>query len=104
LGEFVKAAETLETNENTFLVVTTPKHKYDEEVTGILAAKSFKYLGMIGSKKKVALAIQNYKKRKTLTDTQIQNINMPIGIPFNAQTPEEIAVSILAKLIDVKNS
>lgn len=104
LSEFVKAAETIETTKNTFIVVTTPKHKYDEAVTGILAAKSFKYLGMIGSEKKVAFAIENFKKLNILSDAQIQNINMPIGIPFNAQTPEEIAISILAKLIDVKNS
>ncbi len=103
-GDFVKAAEELKTNEHTFLVVTTPKHKYDEEVTAILGKQQYKYLGMIGSRKKVALAATNFKEKYLMSDTQIEKIDMPIGIPFNAQTPEEIAISILAKLIDVKNS
>ncbi len=102
-GNFVEIANELKTTMNSFLVVTTPKHKYDEEVTGILAKKSFRYLGMIGSRKKVELAIQNYRKQNILSNGEIKRIDMPIGIRFNAQTPEEIAVSILAKLIDVKN-
>jgi len=103
-GDFIRAAEDLQTNEHTFLVVTTPKHKYDEEVTAVLGKLPYKYLGMIGSRKKVALATKTFKDKYALSDAQIDNIDMPIGIPFNAQTPEEIAVSILAKLIDVKNS
>jgi xanthine dehydrogenase accessory factor len=103
-GEFSALAAELETSENSFLVVATPKHQFDETVTGILGVKPFKYLGMIGSRKKVAVAIENFRQQKILTDEQISRIDMPIGVPFNAQTPEEIAVSILAKLIDVKNS
>ena len=102
--DFIHAAQDLQTSKKTYLVVTTPKHKYDEEVTAALGKKHFKYLGMIGSRKKVALAAENFKEKYQMSDTQIDNINMPIGIPFNAQTPEEIAISILAKLIDVKNS
>jgi xanthine dehydrogenase accessory factor len=59
---------------------------------------------MIGSKRKVATARQNYLDKGLLTANDIEKIDMPIGIKFNAQTPEEIAISILAKLIDVKNS
>ncbi len=102
-GEFVQQAKDLHITANTYLVVTTPKHQYDEDVTGILAAKESKYLGMIGSKKKVALARQHFGELHSLSQAQIERIDMPIGIPFNAQTPKEIAVSILAKLIDVKN-
>jgi len=103
-GAFVDVARNLETNDQSYLVVTTPKHKYDEEVTGILGKKVSKYLGMIGSRKKVAGARKSYIENKILTEAQINRIDMPIGLSFNAQTPGEIAVSILAKLIDVKNN
>ncbi|MCF8366678.1 MAG: XdhC family protein [Bacteroidales bacterium] len=103
-GGFVELADSLDTSKNTFLVVSTPSHQYDEEVTAILCKKPFKYLGMIGSKRKVALASKNFREKYMLTDEQIAKIDMPIGIPFNAQTPEEIAISILAKLIHEKNS
>jgi xanthine dehydrogenase accessory factor len=101
---YIEAANEATFDENTYIVVTTPKHEFDEQVTGICAKKPHRYLGMIGSKRKVATARQNYLDKVLLTLTEIEKIDMPIGIKFNAQTPEEIAISILAKLIDVKNS
>jgi xanthine dehydrogenase accessory factor len=100
---FVEAAIEADFNEKTCVVVTTPKHEFDEKVTAICAKKKFRYLGMIGSKRKVATAKQNYLSTGQLTESEIEKIDMPIGIKFNAQTPEEIAISILAKLIDIKN-
>lgn len=102
--DYVSTAKKIDPDENTYFVVTTPQHACDQEVTGILGKKKFRYLGMIGSKKKVALARKYYLNNNILTESQIEKIDMPIGISFNAQTPQEIAISILAKLIDVKNS
>lgn len=102
--DYVDAAKEATFNDKTFIVVTTPKHEFDEQVTGICAKKPHWYLGMIGSKLKVSTAKQNYLRSGLLTEAEIEKIDMPIGIKFNAQTPEEIAISILAKLIDVKNS
>jgi len=90
-------------DENTYIVVVTPKHAFDEIVTAKCAKKPFAYLGMIGSKRKVKVAREKFKNDWELTEEQIEAIDMPIGIPFEAETPEEIAVSILAKIIDVKN-
>jgi xanthine dehydrogenase accessory factor len=103
-GEFEQVAENLSTGPQTYIVVTTPRHESDFNVTGILAGKKLKYLGMIGSAKKVKQAAQTFKEKFQLTDEIIQNIDMPIGIHFNAQTPREIAISILAKIIHVHNS
>jgi xanthine dehydrogenase accessory factor len=102
--EYISAAHNLATNEHSFLVVTTPQHRYDHEVTGILAQKPYRYLGMIGSRRKVAEAQRYFLEDKILDQQAIDKIDMPIGIPFNAQTPAEIAISILAKIIDVRNS
>ncbi|MFP4469938.1 MAG: XdhC family protein [Bacteroidales bacterium] len=102
--EYISVAREYTSDANTYFVVTTPRHAYDQELTGILGVKPFRYLGMIGSRKKVATARKHYLDEKILTEEQINRIDMPIGLPFNAQTPEEIAISILAKLIDVKNS
>ena len=74
-----------------------------EEVTLLCAPKPHAYLGMIGSKKKVALARELFIK-KGLEENLINSIDMPIGIPMNCETPREIAISILARLIDIKNS
>jgi len=102
-GGFLEAARQYQSDENTYFVVTTPKHEFDQELTAICAKKPQRYLGMIGSKRKVAIAKKHYLDNKILSPKEIENIDMPIGIKFNAQTPEEIAISIVAKLIDVRN-
>ena len=102
--DYIVTAHSLQSTENTFFVVLTPKHEFDQELTGILAKKPHRYLGMIGSARKVAIARKHYLDNHILNEQEISKIDMPIGVKFNAQTPEEIAISILARLIDVKNS
>jgi len=102
-AEYLDAIETLPFDNTSFIVVTTPKHAFDENVSSRCAKQEHLYLGVIGSKRKVATMKNNFLKNKVLTEKEIAAIDMPIGIPFHAETPEEIALSIVAKLIDVKN-
>ncbi len=90
--------------ESDYLVITTPKHEHDENILLAVARKPHTYLGMIGSKRKVAEVRKRLISSGELSAEELDRVNMPIGIPFAAETPEEIAVSIVAKLIDVKNS
>lgn len=101
---YAEAAKDINFNDQSYIVIVTPKHKYDEEILEICAKKPNAYIGMIGSKTKVAKAKERILKENILTENELENVDMPIGIKFNAQTPEEIAISILAKMIDVKNS
>jgi xanthine dehydrogenase accessory factor len=103
-GNYVEEAKIFNADRQTFFVVVTPRHAYDQEVTGILGKKDFGYLGMIGSSRKVAEAKRFYLDNNVLTESEVEKIDMPIGIKFNAETPEEIAISILARIIDVKNT
>ena len=103
-NDYNKAAEELDFDNNAYIVIVTPKHQFDEAVLALCAKKVFAYLGMIGSKTKVALARKRLLDEKILTEQELEKVDMPIGIKFNAETPEEIAISILVKLIDVKNS
>jgi xanthine dehydrogenase accessory factor len=102
--DFLEAASGIEFKETDYVVITTPKHEFDERLSLILGKKKLTYLGMIGSKSKVAEVRKNALEKGALTPQELDRINMPIGVPMNSQTPREIAISILAKLIDVKNS
>ncbi len=102
--DYFSAIEKADFSDNTFSVIVTPQHEYDERLVMKLARKPFGYLGMIGSKRKVAEVKKNMLENNGFKQEEIDRIDMPIGIKFNAETPEEIAVSIIAKLIDVKNS
>jgi len=103
-NDYLEAIEETVFDENTFIVIVTPKHEYDEVVLKKVVVKLHAYIGMIGSVRKVGIVKKNLLDEKIISQTEIEKINMPIGIPFAAETPNEIAVSIVAKLIDVRNS
>lgn len=102
--DYFKAIEETLFDENTYCVIVTPKHSFDEDILEKIAKKPHAYLGMIGSKRKVDLLKKRFEEEKILTADELKNIDMPIGIKFAAETPQEIAVSIVAKLIDVRNT
>ncbi|MEI6681366.1 MAG: XdhC family protein [Bacteroidota bacterium] len=102
--DFIKAAGEAAFDENTFIVIVTPKHVSDEDILAIAARQPHAYLGMIGSTRKVEMLKKRFVAEHILTEEELSGIDMPIGIKFNAETPAEIAISILAKLIDVRNT
>lgn len=83
-------------------VVVTPDHKADLLCVSKILSTQYAYLGMIGSKKKVAATFENLR-RGGFTEEQIGRIFAPIGLPIGAVTPSEIAFSILAQVIQEKN-
>jgi xanthine dehydrogenase accessory factor len=97
------AIEKIEFDSNTYIVIITHKHIHDAEILKLVCKKKNAYLGMIGSKPKVAEIKKEFIKEKILTAEQFDLIDSPIGIKLAANTPQEIAVCIIAKLIDVRN-
>lgn len=104
MAQYERINEHIEVSPYDFAVICTPNHEWDELVLSQLITKEMAYIGMIGSKRKVAETRSSLLKKRVATENQLNRVNMPIGIPFKAETPAEIALSIVAKLIDVKNS
>ncbi len=90
-------------DDDTYIVIVTPKHIYDEDILAAVARKPHAYLGMIGSTRKVDLLKKRFLEEDLLTREELDQTDMPIGIKLKAETPQEIAISILAKMIDVRN-
>jgi xanthine dehydrogenase accessory factor len=101
--DYFQAIDEALFDENTYVVIVTPKHTYDEDILAKIALKPCVYLGMIGSARKVDLLRKRFLEEKILTVDELDKIDMPIGIKLRAESPHEIAISILAKLIDVRN-
>ncbi len=102
--DYFTAIDEIQFDHNTYSVIVTPNHSYDEELLAKLAKLPHAYIGMIGSIRKVALAKKRFLEERILTEEELSKVDMPIGIKIAAETPEEIAISIVAKLIDVKNT
>lgn len=103
-GDFIQIIDSLAFESNTYIVVVTHKHDFDETVLLSCIRREYAYLGMIGSKRKVAEIRKNALENHNIPEEQLNKVDMPIGIPFAAETPAEIAISIVAKMIDVKNT
>jgi xanthine dehydrogenase accessory factor len=80
----------------------TVGHKSDLVVLKQMVTKNLKYLGMIGSKNKVKTIYESLKS-KGISESDLANVDSPIGLSINSQTTPEIAISIAAKVIQVKN-
>lgn len=91
------------TSHSSYIIIVTRGHKSDLMVLEQAIRAGVKYIGMIGSNRKVQLLFQHLQKqgmKKGLLD----NIHAPIGLEIEADTPEEIAISIAAELIKVRRS
>lgn len=104
LGDYLQTIAGLAFDKNTYIVVVTHQHEFDEKVLYACAPREYAYLGMIGSKRKVGEIRKKALENNIVTPEILEKIDMPIGIPFAAETPAEIAISIIAKMIDVKNT
>ena len=102
-GEFEAALDTIEGNEHTFFVVVTRGHSYDTNCLRSILKKDYAYLGAMGSSRRIAIVKQDLIN-EGFPEEQINAIYSPIGLKIKSDTPEEIAVSILAEIIMVKNS
>ncbi len=88
---------------NAYYAVLSRGHKDDYECVKTILQQEYQYLGMIGSKLKVQKTFEKLAAAGA-TAEQIERIHAPIGLKIKAATPAEIAVSILAEMILVKNS
>lgn len=100
---FQQALALLPFDERTFVSILTYSHELDRDILGFCLNKPHAYLGMIGSKRKTEVTRKMFAEAKIGTEEKLNRVDMPMGIDINAETAEEIAVSILAKLIEVKN-
>lgn len=95
-------AEALELSPLDFVAIMTRGHLHDYHVLKGVIRKPYRYLGMIGSRSK-RKDIFTKLSEEGVSDELLRQVHSPIGLDIHAETPEEIAVSIVGELIKVKN-
>ena len=101
--DFEQATAKITPSENTYLVIVTRGHRDDMRVLRWAVQTDARYVGMIGSKRKV-ITIYKELKKEGLPAHLFDKVMAPIGLEIGAVTPEEIAVSIVAELIAAKRN
>jgi xanthine dehydrogenase accessory factor len=86
---------------DAYVAIITRGHLHDHQIVRQVLKKSVRYIGMIGSRRKTELIFKALR-REGFSEALIKTIHAPIGLAINAQTPEEIAVSIAAELIQIR--
>src|SRR5215470_1096500 len=100
---FEAAFEKIVPNDNTYIVVVTRGHQEDESVLRWAVTTDARYIGMIGSKRKVRTIFQTLE-REGVSRERLDSVCAPVGLDIGAVLPEEIAVAIVAETIHCRRA
>ncbi len=103
LDDYESAVSKLQINEESYLVIVTRGHAHDKTVLAQCLNTPAPYIGMIGSRRKTKLIFEMLMKQG-FSQESIQRVHAPIGLPIGGETPQEIAMSIIAQMIQVRNT
>ena len=98
-----KAIAKMPKTKDTYFVIVTRGHSHDAEVLQACIRSDVAYIGMIGSGRKTALMRDKFIDKGWATANQFDRVYAPIGIDIQSKTVQEIAVSIAAELVKVRN-
>lgn len=100
-ADFIEALRALRITPASHVVIVTRGHKHDEMCLREVVNKPARYIGMIGSRRRTA-TIRAMLLRDGTPSAQLEKVHAPIGLDIGAQTPEEIALAILAEIVLVR--
>jgi xanthine dehydrogenase accessory factor len=103
VGEIAETLAAWPIDANTYVVIVTRGHQHDQQALAAVVGSPAKYVGMIGSRRKIEVVFENLS-RQGVTRQQLDCVHAPIGLDIGAVTPEEIAISIAAELIAVRRA
>ena len=100
--DYETALAEMEIPADAFYVSASFSHATDESALRGILKKTYRYVGMLGSQKKIEVLFGNLRKAG-IPEERLAQIHTPIGLDVGGQTPEELAVGILAEILMVKN-
>ena len=103
VSDFESCFEKISVTENTYVVIVTRGHRYDQLTLSGAIKTPASYIGLIGSRIKIAHIVHNLK-REGADPAKLERVHAPIGLDIGARSPEEIALSITAQLVADRRS
>jgi xanthine dehydrogenase accessory factor len=100
-ADFAVTLQRLKLNHSTFVVVITRGHEHDADCLMEILKKETAYIGLIGSRRRVRFVLEMLEKQG-IAKERLQEVFTPIGTPIGAESPEEIALSIIAELVCIR--
>ncbi|MBI4529177.1 MAG: XdhC family protein [Deltaproteobacteria bacterium] len=102
VGDMAQTLKGLPIDPSTYIVLITRGHKYDEPCLREIIHSPARYIGMIGSRRRVKACFQRFRDEEKIAEEVIERVYAPIGLDINTETPEEIALGIMAEIIKIR--
>ena len=101
-GDIRRTLAEVAVGDDTYVVLVTRGHSLDVECLLEILDRPLDYIGMIGSRRRVRAVFELLVAEQGIDSTRLARVYAPIGLPIAAETPAEIAVAIMAEIINVR--
>jgi xanthine dehydrogenase accessory factor len=102
VGDMAQMLKEMTITPSHYIVLITRGHKYDEPCLRQIFNSKAKYIGMIGSRRRIKACFQRFRDEEKIAEEVIERVYAPIGLDIATETPGEIALSILAEVVKVR--
>ncbi len=102
VGDMAQMLKEMTITPSCYIVLITRGHAYDEPCLRVVLPSQAKYIGMIGSRRRIKACFQRFRDEDKISEELIERVYAPIGLDIGTETPAEIALSILGEVIKVR--
>ena len=102
VGDMAETLREIKITPQTYIVLITRGHQYDEPCLREIIHSPAKYIGMIGSKRRIKACFIRFRDEDGIPEELLKRVYAPIGLDINAESPEEIALSIISEIVKVR--
>jgi len=102
VGDMAATLKKMTITPSFYIVLITRGHAYDEPCLRVVLPSQAKYIGMIGSRRRIKACFQRFRDQDKISEELIQRVYASFGLEITTETPAEIALSILAEVIKVR--
>ena len=102
VGDMAETLRGIEITPQTYIVLITRGHQFDEPCLREVIHSPAKYIGMIGSKRRIKACFIRFRDEDGIPEELLKRVYAPIGLDIKAETPEEIALSIVSEMVKVQ--
>lgn len=102
VGDMAEMLKEMTITPSCYIVLITRGHAYDEPCLRVIVHSAAKYIGMIGSRRRIKACFQRFRDEEKIGEEVLDRVYAPIGLDIATETPAEIALSILGEVIKVR--
>jgi xanthine dehydrogenase accessory factor len=102
VGDMAEMLKEMTITPSCYIVLITRGHAYDEPCLRVIVHSAAKYIGMIGSRRRIKACFQRFRDEEKIGEEVLNRVYAPIGLDIATETPAEIALSILGEVIKVR--